>query len=119
MKLQTLLLQAFVVLFGFMGCATTSSATCPTGEKAPVNASVQPATLKGGESANLEVLNMHCGRCTAKVRKALREDFKFDQVSVDLESKRAGLSCPAAQKSCDLGAAIQALNDLGYATKRL
>jgi copper chaperone CopZ len=117
--MKSTLLLSLVTLLLSSACATKALATCPTGDKAPVNASVQPASLKGGESANLEVLNMHCGRCTAKVRKALREDFKFEEVKVDLDSKRASLSCPAAQKSCDLGAAIQALNDLGYATKRL
>jgi copper chaperone CopZ len=99
-------------------CSTQALATCPNTKKDSVSTNVKPATLKGGESAELQVLNMQCGRCAAKVRKALREDLKFEQVNVDLDAKKATLACPAGQ-NCDLARAIKTLNEMGYATTRL
>ena len=110
--------QLAILSVAAAACSTQALATCPTTDKAPVSTDVKPATLKGGESAELQVLNMHCGRCAAKVRKALREELKFEQVSVDLDAKKATLSCPAGQ-NCDLARAIKTLNDMGYATTRL
>jgi copper chaperone CopZ len=62
------------------------------------------------ETTILLVEGMSCGKCAARVTKAIQAQAPGAQVQVDLESKRVTVAPPAA----DAQALAQAVTDAGY-----
>ncbi len=69
----------------------------------------QPASTN---TASFKISKMSCGKCAAKIRKALQSDLGLQDVEVDLETKTVKVLCPTG--GCGVDKISQSLAGAGY-----
>jgi copper chaperone CopZ len=106
----------------FANCVETEKKSAQTTQAAQAtNTSIARAvasnTNNAGDKMQIKVPKMVCMSCAAKIRKALRDDLKLQDITFDIENKTVSFPCPADK--CSSEKVAISLDKIGYTFEAL